>query len=71
MKKKNTIPLFTVLVFIIPVTAWALVNWYEKKAQGLPVIGKTTEHRISDFQLIDQDGQLKTTADWNNKIVIQ
>ena len=70
MKKKRTIPLFAVMVFIIPVSAWALLNWYEKKVQGLPVMGKTKEHRIGDFQLINQDGQLKTTADWNNRIVV-
>ena len=70
MKKKRTIPLFAVMVFIIPVSAWALLNWYEKKVQGLPVMGKTKEHRIGDFQLINQDGQLKSTADWNDKIVV-
>ena len=70
MKKKRTIPLFAVMVFIIPVSAWALLNWYEKKVQGLPVMGKTKEHRIGDFQLINQDGQLKSTADWTDKIVV-
>lgn len=70
MKKKRTIPLFAVMVFIIPVSAWALLNWYEKKVQGLPVMGKTKEHRIGDFQFINQDGQLKSTADWNDKIVV-
>ena len=58
------------MVFIIPVSAWAFINWYEKKSKPLPVMGKTKEHRISDFKLMNQDGQLKTIADWNNKIVI-
>lgn len=58
------------MVFVIPVSAWALINWYEKKAQSLPVMGKTKEHRIGDFKLLNQDGELKTTADWNDKIVI-
>jgi protein SCO1/2 len=70
MKKKSTINLFLLLVFIIPVSAWALVNWYEKKVQVLPVIGKTKDHRISHFQLINQDGKIKSTAGWNNKIVV-
>ncbi len=70
MKKKRTIPLFAIMVFIIPVSAWALINWYEKKVQGLPVMGKTKDHRIGDFRLTNQDGQVKTTADWNNKIVV-
>ena len=58
------------MVFIIPVSAWVLLNWYEKKVQVLPIMGKTKQHRIGDFYLTNQDGQLKTTADWNNKIVI-
>lgn len=70
MKIKSSITLFAVIVFIIPVSAWAIVNWYEKKARSLPVMGKTEEHRIGDFKLINQDGQLKTTADWNDKIVV-
>lgn len=70
MKKKSTINLFLILVFIIPVSAWALVNWYEKKIQLLPVIGKTRDHRISNFQLINQDGEIKSIAGWNNKIVV-
>lgn len=70
MKRKKTIPLFAIMVFIIPVSAWALINWYEKKVQALPVMGKTKEHRIGGFRLSNQDGQVKTTADWNNKIVV-
>ena len=70
MKIKSSIPLFAVMVFIIPVSAWALINWYEKKTKSLPVMGKTKEHRIGDFKLMNQDGQLKTTTDWNDKIVV-
>ena len=58
------------MVFIIPVSAWALLNWYEKKVQVLPIMGKTKQHRIGDFYLTNQDGQLKTTADWKDNIVI-
>ena len=68
--KKSTIIFFAIMVFIIPVSAWALLNWYEKKVQVLPIMGKTQQHRIGDFHLTNQEGQLKTTADWNNKIVI-
>lgn len=70
MKKKRTIPLFAIMVFIIPVSAWALLNWYEKKVQALPIMGKTKEHRIGDFHLTNQDGKVKSTADWNDKIVV-
>lgn len=70
MKIKSSIPLFAILVFIIPVSAWAFINWYEKKSKPLPVMGKTKEHRISDFHLLNQDGELKSTDDWKNKIVV-
>lgn len=68
--KKSTISFFAIMVFIIPVSAWALINWYEKKVQVLPIMGKTKQHRIGDFHLTNQDGQLKTTADWKDNIVI-
>lgn len=68
--KKSTIGFFAIMVFIIPVSAWALLNWYEKKVQVLPIMGKTKQHRIGDFYLTNQDGQLKTTADWKDNIVI-
>ena len=68
--KKSTISFFAIMVFIIPVSAWALLNWYEKKVQVLPIMGKTKQHRIGDFYLTNQDGQLKTTADWKDNIVI-
>ena len=58
------------LVFILPVTAWALLNLYERKFEALPVMGKTKDHRISDFTLNNQDGLAKSTADWQNKIVV-
>jgi protein SCO1/2 len=70
MQKRSAIGLFVMLVFIVPVTAWALLNLYEKKLQALPVIGKTREHRISDFKLTNQDGMIKSTDDWENKIVV-
>ncbi len=69
MKNRSTISLFAAIVFIIPVAAWMLLNWYEKKVQPLPVLGEK-EHRIADFRLINQEGETKTTASWKGKIVI-
>lgn len=68
--KKSTISLFALLVFIIPVSAWAVLHWYEKKVQVLPVMGKTKDHRINNFNLINQDSKQSSLADWENKIVI-
>lgn len=58
------------MVFIVPVTAWALLNFYEKRWEALPIMGKTKDHRISDFTLTNQEGQAKSTAVWKNKIVV-
>lgn len=58
------------MVFIIPASAWALWNWYEKDVQALPIIGKTNDHRVSGFNLVNQDRKQITIADWSNKIVV-
>ena len=58
------------MVFILPVTAWALLNFYEKRWEALPIMGKTKEHRIDDFKLTNQEGIIKSTDDWKNKIVV-
>jgi protein SCO1/2 len=70
MQKRSTIGLFVMLVFILPVTAWALLNLYERKFVALPVMGKTKEHRIGNFKLINQDGKIITMGNWEGKIVV-
>lgn len=57
-------------VFILPLLAWFLLSWYENKIESLPVLGKSKEHRIAGFSFINQDGQQKTLANWENKIVV-
>ncbi len=70
MKKNGSIRVFVILVFIVPFVIWLGVNYYEKKVERLPILGKTREHRIENFQLVNQDGQLKGTAQWKDKIVV-
>ena len=70
MKKNGSIRVFVILVFIVPFVIWLGDNYYEKKVEGLPILGKTMEHRIENFQLVNQDGQLKGTAQWKDKIVV-
>lgn len=77
MKQRHTIRLFIIMVFVIPVAAYALLNVYEKKAGTLPVLGPVlkvngspTEHHISDFHLTNQEGQTVSRADWKDKIVV-
>lgn len=70
MKNQSTIRLFVIAVFVIPLSAWALLGWYEKKVQPLPVIEKTKGQCINDYNLTDQDGKQSSIASWKNKIVI-
>jgi protein SCO1 len=69
MRKRSSIWLFVILVFIIPFSAFALFNWYEKKVQSLPVLVNKV-HRIQSFSLKDQDGKNNSLSDWDGKIVI-
>ncbi len=77
MRKNKTIQLFAMLVFILPATAYALFNLYEKKFQQLPVYGPVKEINgkkeksvVGDFVFTNQDGASVTNELWNNKIVI-
>ena len=70
MQKRSTIVLFIVAVFVLPFSAWALLNFYERKFQALPVIGKTKDHHIGHFRLVNQDGIVKTEKQWDDKIVV-
>ena len=77
MKKNKTIQLFAVLVFVLPVTAYALVSLYEKKFQHLPVYGPIKEvngekvkSAVGDFAFINQDGNTISSTIWDNKIVV-
>ena len=70
MKKNSSIWLFILIVLAIPVAAYALITVYESNAGSLPVLGKTKDHRIEDFDLLNQDGEKKGTINWKNKIVV-
>lgn len=66
-----------ILVFVLPVAAYAIMNWYENKVEPLPVFGpvinsggKSIAHTISDFSMTNQDGLTVSTADWKNKIIV-
>jgi protein SCO1 len=77
MKNKTTIRFFVIIVFAVPVLAFAAMSWFEKKFDRLPILGpvkeeagKISNHVIEDFNLTNQDGQPVSTADWKNRIVI-
>ncbi|MGK2861075.1 MAG: SCO family protein, partial [Chitinophagaceae bacterium] len=70
MQSRYSMSFFVALVFILPVIAWSLLNFYERKFELLPVLGKTKEHRVGNFKMINQDGHIKSTNDWNGRIVV-
>jgi protein SCO1 len=69
MNNKWTIRVFVIMVFIVPLFAWSLMNVYEKRIKTLPVLGPKG-HRVGDFLLINQYGYVKSTRDWDNKIIV-
>src|SRR5438874_12617147 len=77
MKKNKTIQLFAMMVFVLPVTAYALINLYEKKYHKLPVYGpvkevngKRLEHVVGNFVFTNQDNTVTSSKVWENKIVV-
>ena len=77
MRNRNSIFLLVALVFVIPIAAYAAMNWYTKTFSKLPVLGpeiklggKKLEHTIADFSFTNQDNQAVSTASWKNKIVV-
>lgn len=72
-----TIKYFLIAVFVLPVTAYMLISWYENKLQKLPVLGKPEmvngkmkDHTIAAFSFTDQDGNNYRESNWKNKIVV-
>jgi protein SCO1/2 len=69
MKSKNSIWLFVAAVIMVPVLVFALVSWYEHNYEPLPVfVG--ADHRVGDFKMKSQHGDLVTGEAWNDKIVV-
>lgn len=66
MKKHGTIWLFITFAFVLPVTAYALVQWYENKAQRLPIYSDVKK----SFAFINQDKVVISDDIWKNKIVV-
>ena len=66
MKKHGTIWLFITFVFVLPVTAYALVQWYKSKVQQLPVYGEVKEN----FAFINQNKVAINDDIWKNKIAV-
>jgi protein SCO1/2 len=76
MNNRSSIRLFVILVFVLPITAYCVFDIFER-SKKLPVIGESTmgngrkmEHRIHDFQLSNQDGEIISLSDWKGKILV-
>jgi protein SCO1/2 len=69
MFKTFNIWLFFAVVITIPVSVYAVVNWYEQSVRALPVL-VDKNHTIDDYQLTNQQGKQVSTAEWKNKIVV-
>ena len=59
MFRKFNIWLFVAAVVVLPLSVFAVVNWYERTVQKLPVL-VSKDHRISDFKLTNQNGSTTT-----------
>lgn len=74
MKKRYTSLFFIGMVIVLPMATWAVMDWYEQRFEALPVIhdraGSGEEHRISDFHLRNQDGEIRSITGWKGKIVV-
>ena len=75
MKSGKAIWLFIALVFVLPVMAYTLVNWFQNRYEKLPVYNSLDKKenlltQLSSFNLLNQDGRKLDKTDWNNKILV-
>ena len=75
MRSAKSTWLFITLVFVLPVMAYALVNWYQNKYEKLPVYNSSDKNenlltQLSSFNFLNQDGRKLNKNDWNNKILV-
>lgn len=76
MRTTKGIWVFIALIFIVPVIAYALMNWYENKYEKLPVYNSTSNNngnlltQLALFNFVNQDSRKINSNDWNNKILV-
>ena len=69
MWKTFNIWVFLLAIVILPISVFAVVNWYELTVQALPVL-IDKNHKIEDYKLTNHHGKEVSTKEWNNKIVV-
>lgn len=69
--------LFVILVFLIPLSAFAIITWLENRYQQLPVLGGTEivngvekDFTVMGFEFINQNNKLINESSWDDKIVV-
>src|SRR6476661_7446405 len=67
--KKYSTALFVLLIVLVPVTVYGILSWYGAHYRKLPVMGEAG-HRIGDFRMTSQHGEIITRSNWKNKIVV-
>ena len=75
MRSVKSTWLFISLVVVLPIMAYALVNWYQNKYEKLPVYNSSHKNenpltQLSSFNFCNQDGRKLDENDWNNKILV-
>ena len=69
MKSFRTIYFFVIGVIILPVTVFAITQWYGSRIQRLPVLGPE-KHLVGNFRFTNQWGVEVSQEQWKSKIVI-
>lgn len=70
--KNNLTIWFLLIVFALPFSAYALYTLY-KNTRPLPVYGTVSdkpEHRVGNYQLVDQEGKQFDAGVWKDRIVV-
>src|SRR5450432_4025726 len=75
MRSAKSTWLFIILVFALPVLAYALISWYQNKYEKLPVYNSPGKNenlltQLSSFNFLNQDGRKLNKNDWDNKILV-
>lgn len=60
---------FVLMIVAIPVMAYSILMWYQRDHGSLPLYGPP-DHKISDFNLKNQNGKSITLSQWKDKIVV-
>src|SRR4051794_40452911 len=67
--KKHGHWLFIATVVLLPFSVFAVVKWYEAAFTPLPVL-VDKDHRVADFNLVNQHSERASLKDWDDKIVV-